>query len=120
MKGGCGVRITHEALHGSIEIRAAVDLSASNFAMPDGETTSIRIDGAWFSVLTDPYQGSGGGSPMLDHESGTQICCSALHCNPSKSPRSNDLPSRSASNEHAEQQLNWLIDCCRLADCVPH
>ena len=48
MKGGGGVRITHEALHGSIKIRGivAVDLSASNFAMPDGETTSIRIDGA--------------------------------------------------------------------------
>ena len=46
MKGGCGVRITHEVLHGSIKIKGivAVDLSASNFAMPDGETTSIRID----------------------------------------------------------------------------
>ena len=38
MENGRGVRISHDALGGSIEIRgtAASDLSAANFAMPDG------------------------------------------------------------------------------------
>ena len=55
MEDGCGVKITHEALDGSVEIRgiAASDLSASNFRMPDGETTKITIGGAWFTQPTD-------------------------------------------------------------------
>ena len=41
---GSGVCITHDALDGSIELRgiAAADLSASNFALPDGTTPSIH------------------------------------------------------------------------------
>ena len=60
MEGGCGVTITHEALDGSIEIRgvAAAELSASNFRMPDGETTYIKIGGAWFVRPSDSFDGS--------------------------------------------------------------
>ena len=67
MEGGCGVRVTHEALDGSIEIRgvAASDLSASNFRMPDGETTKITIGGAWITVPTDPFDGSSGNELYL-------------------------------------------------------
>ena len=41
---GSGVCITHDALDGSIELRgvAASDLSASNFALPDGTMTPIH------------------------------------------------------------------------------
>ena len=57
---GCGVRIAHEALGGSIELRGctASELSASDFRMPDGETTRITIDGAWIVRPTDTYDGS--------------------------------------------------------------
>ena len=59
-EGGCGVTITHPALDGSIEIRgiAASDLSASNFMMPDGETTLIKIGGAWFVRPSDTFDGA--------------------------------------------------------------
>ena len=70
MEDGCGVRITHPALHGSIEIReiAAADLSASNFRMPDGETTYIKIGGAWFIRPTDTFNGSNGSQLYLNGE----------------------------------------------------
>ena len=57
---GCGVKITHEALGGSIEFRGcnASELSASDFKMPDGETTEINIDGAWITRPIDTYNGS--------------------------------------------------------------
>ena len=59
---GCGVRITHAALGGSIELRgcSASELSASDFKMPDGETTMITIDGAWIVRPSDEYNGSDG------------------------------------------------------------
>ena len=68
LEGGCGVRVTHEALGGSIEIRgiAASDLSASDFKMPDGETTKITIDGAWFTRPTDTHDGSSGNELLVD------------------------------------------------------
>ena len=70
VEGGCGVRITHEALDGSIEIRgiAASDLSASNFRMPDGETTTITIGGAWFARPTDEYNGSASSALYINGE----------------------------------------------------
>lgn len=60
VEDGCGVRITHEALGGSIELRgcSASELSASDFKMPDGETTKITIDGAWIVRPSDEYNGS--------------------------------------------------------------
>ena len=72
MEDGCGVKITHEALDGSIEIRgiAASDLSASNFRMPDGETTKITIGGAWFTRPTDPFNGSNSSQLFMEDESG--------------------------------------------------
>ena len=71
-EGGCGVTITHPALDGSIEIRgiAASDLSASNFMMPDGETTYIKIGGAWFTRPTDPFDGSDSSQLFMDDASG--------------------------------------------------
>ena len=71
MEGSCGARITHEALDGSIEIRgiAAADLSASDFKMPDGETTKITIDGAWITRPTDPFNGSNNSQLFMDDES---------------------------------------------------
>ena len=70
MEDGCGVRITHEALDGSIEIRgvAASDLSKSNFRMPDGETTKITIGGAWITRPTDTFNGSDSSQLYLDGE----------------------------------------------------
>ena len=72
MEDGCGVRITHEALDGSIEIRgiAASDLSASNFRMPDGETTKITIGGAWITRPTDTFNGADSSQLFLDDASG--------------------------------------------------
>ena len=60
VEGECGVMITHEALGGSIELRGctASELSASDFKMPDGETTKITIDGAWIVRPSDTYDGS--------------------------------------------------------------
>ena len=67
---GCGVTITHEALDGSIEIRgiAAADLSASNFRMPDGQTTEIKIGGAWFVRPSDSFDGSDSSQLSLNGE----------------------------------------------------
>ena len=72
MEDGCGVTITHEALDGSIEIRgvAASDLSASNFAMPDGETTKITIGGAWITRPSDLFNGSDSSQLFMDDASG--------------------------------------------------
>ena len=69
---GCGVRITHEALDGSIDIRgvAASDLSASNFAMPDGETTKITIGGAWITRPSDTFNGADSSQLFMDDASG--------------------------------------------------
>ena len=60
VEGECGVMITHEALGGSIELRGctASELSASDFKMPDGETTKITIDGAWIVRPSDTYDGT--------------------------------------------------------------
>ena len=68
LEGGCGVRITHEALGGSIELRgcAASELSASDFKMPDGETTKITIDGAWITRPTDSFEGSDSSQLHMD------------------------------------------------------
>ena len=68
---GCVVRITHPVLQGSIELKgiAASNLSASNFAMPDGETTSITIGGAWITRPTDPFDGSSGSQLFMDDAS---------------------------------------------------
>ena len=70
-----GVRITHEALDGSIEIRglSASDLSESNFDMPDGVTTSIQIGGTTVGLESDPFSGSDGPSVILDNAAGTHI-----------------------------------------------
>ena len=72
MENGQGVRITHEALGGSIEIRgiAASDVSAANFAMPDGTTTSITIGSTTISRPDDPFMGSDASSLMLDNAGG--------------------------------------------------
>ena len=72
MENGQGVRITHDALGGSIEIRgiAASDLSAANFAMPDGTTTSITFGGTTISRPADPFMGSDASSLMLDNAEG--------------------------------------------------
>ena len=75
MEDGCGVRITHEALDGSIEIRgvAASDLSKSNFRMPDGETTKITIGGAWITRPTDPFNGSDSSQLYLNGEGDSTV-----------------------------------------------
>ena len=75
MEDGCGVRITHEALDGSIEIRgiAASDLSASNFRMPDGETTKITIGGAWITRPTDTFNGADISQLYLNGEGGGTV-----------------------------------------------
>ena len=54
MEDGSGVRITHAALDGSIELRgiAASDLSAANFSMPDGTMPPFVVDG---TKITPPY-----------------------------------------------------------------
>ena len=72
MENGKGVLITHEALGGSIEIRgiAASDLSAANFAMPDGTTTSITFGSTTVSRPDDPFMGSDASSLMLDNSEG--------------------------------------------------
>ena len=75
MEDGSGVRITHAALDGSIEIRgiAASDLSAANFALPDGTTTSITIGGTKFGHPIDPFEGTDGSQLLLDNAGGTHI-----------------------------------------------
>ena len=72
MEDGSGVRVTHEALGGSIEIKgiAASDLSEANFALPDGTTTSITIGGTTISRPADPFMGSDGSQTMLDNAEG--------------------------------------------------
>ena len=75
MEDGSGVRVTHGALDGSIELRgiAASDISAANFAMPDGTTTSITMGGTTIGVPTDPFVGLDIASLMLDDAGGTHI-----------------------------------------------
>ena len=70
VEDGCGVRITHEALGGSIELRgcSASELSASDFKMPDGETTKITIDGAWITRPSAEYNGSDGAALYMNGE----------------------------------------------------
>ena len=63
---GSGVCITHDALDGSIELRglAAAELSASNFALPDGAPPSFHAHGS--SVVLGDSDGNrliGGGEP---------------------------------------------------------
>ena len=67
---GCGVTITHDSLSGSIELRgvAPSDLSASDFKMPDGETTRINIDGAWVTRPTDTHDGSDSSQLSMNDE----------------------------------------------------
>lgn len=59
MAEGSGARITHAALDGSIEIRGvgASELTAANFALPDGTTTSISIDGTTIGANGDVAEG---------------------------------------------------------------
>ena len=73
MENGTGVKIGHDALGGSIEIRglSAADLSAANFALPDGTTTSITFGGTTISRAADPFMGSNNSSLMLDGSQGT-------------------------------------------------
>ena len=75
MENGRGVRISHDALGGSIEIRgtAASDLSAANFAMPDGTTTSITFGSTTVGRPSDPFVGSDSSALMLDSAQGTTI-----------------------------------------------
>ena len=72
--GSAAQRITHAALDGSIEIRgtAAAELSAANFAMPDGTTTSIRFGCTTIGHSTDPFVGSDRDSLMLDNADGNR------------------------------------------------
>ena len=72
---GSGVRIALEALDGSIELRgiAASDLTASNFALPDGTTTSIEIGGTTIFHPIDPFVGSDRASTMLDGAGGNRV-----------------------------------------------
>ena len=75
MENGRGVRISHDALGGSIEIRgtAASDLSAANFAMPDGTTTSITFGSTKVGRPSDPFVGSDSSALMLDSAQGTTV-----------------------------------------------
>ena len=72
MANGRGARISHDALGGSIELRgiAAADLSAANFDLPDGTTTSIAIGGTTINRPTDPFVGSDSSALMLDGADG--------------------------------------------------
>ena len=74
MANGRGARVSHAALDGSIEIRgtAAAELSAANFAMPDGTTTSIRFGGTTIGHPRDPFVGSDRDSLMLDSADGNR------------------------------------------------
>ena len=75
MADGSGVRITHAALDGSIELRgtAASELSEANFAMPDGTTTLIQFGSTTIGHSRDPFVGSDRSSLMLDNADGTRI-----------------------------------------------
>ena len=81
MEDGSGVRITHETLDGSIEIRgiAASDLSESDFALPDGTTTFIHIGGATVGRPSDPFLGSESSSVMLDNADGNRTLARGGH-----------------------------------------
>lgn len=72
MEDGSGARITHAALDGSIEIRgtAAAELSAANFALPDGTTTSIQFGSTTIGHPKDPFMGSDRDALMLDNADG--------------------------------------------------
>ena len=65
---GSGVRITHAALDGWIELRgiAASDLSAANFNMPDGTMPPFVVDGTKITPPYNPYFSSHSGSTLLD------------------------------------------------------
>ncbi len=74
-ENGFGVTITHEALNGSIELMGvrASQLSASNFAMPDGSTTAIDVKGVTYTVPADRYEGSNYDDFYLDGSGDTHI-----------------------------------------------
>ena len=69
---GSGVIVKHEALDGSIEIKGIgkSDLTKSNFALPDGTTTLIVIDGTMIGLDVDPFMGSDASALMLDGSAG--------------------------------------------------
>ena len=75
LEDDCGAVISHPALDGTITIMgtAASDLSASNFAMPDGETTSVQIGGAWFTAPNFSFSGTDGNQLILNHEIDSQV-----------------------------------------------
>ena len=81
LKDGSGVIIKHEALHGSIEIKGitASDLTKSNFALPDGVTTSITIGGTTISHDADPFMGTDSSALMLDGSQGNTIMAKGGH-----------------------------------------
>ena len=72
LEDGTGVVVRHAALDGSIEIRgiAASDLTESNFALPDGTTTSITVGGTTIGRDADPFTGSDASALMLDGSQG--------------------------------------------------
>ena len=89
MDDGSGAKIAHPALQGSIQLRgiAASDLTAANFALPDGSTTSLTFDGtridATGEVVDGPFRlgdeggnrifGGGGGDHVLAGEGNDRI-----------------------------------------------
>ena len=76
MADGSGAKITHPALQGSVQLRgiAASELTASNFALPDGSTTSIDMDGtvidATGQVVDGPFRLGGGGGDTIRGDAG--------------------------------------------------
>ena len=78
---GDGVLVKHEALGGSIEIRGIgkSDLTKSNFALPDGTTTSIIIDGTTIGRDVDPFMGSDASALMLDGTQGNTTMAKGGH-----------------------------------------
>ena len=72
---GTGVTITHTALGGTITLNgvSASDLSASNFNMPDGSTTSIHTNNGTVLVWENPYEGDFWNNRMSDGENDTRI-----------------------------------------------
>ena len=72
---GSGVRITHAALDGSIELRgiAASDLSAVNFNMPDGTMPAFVLDGTRITPPYNPYFFADVGSTLVDDADDNRI-----------------------------------------------
>ncbi|MDE0391731.1 MAG: calcium-binding protein [Rhodospirillales bacterium] len=72
LEDGSGVVVRHAALDGSIEIRGIVasDLTESNFALPDGTTTSITVGGTTIGRDVDPFTGTDASALMLDGSQG--------------------------------------------------